>query len=122
MTRRAKFQSLPGTWMVGFSVVVTYTHSRTSFAPGLIKWTSWRVLCALTQLISTHLGRLVLGSITLQKAYIILPLFRSSVSSSTPPAEKSTITWKQKCAHICMKGEWKITLSTPDQDITLISL
>lgn len=39
----------------------------------------------LTQLISKHLGRLVLVSITLQNAYMIWVLFSRSIISSNPP-------------------------------------
>jgi hypothetical protein len=44
-----------------------------------------------TQLIRTHFGRLVFGSITLQNAYIIFPLFKSSVISSMPPAAREKV-------------------------------
>lgn len=62
-----------------------------------------------TQLIRTHFGRLVFGSITLQNAYIIFPLFRSSVISSIPPAgEKNQKRWPHEhtehitCIPICV--------------------
>lgn len=44
-----------------------------------------KVSFLLTQLTSTHLGKLVLVSITRQKAYIMLPLLSSSIISSRPP-------------------------------------
>jgi hypothetical protein len=39
-----------------------------------------------TQLMRTYFGRLVFGSLTLQNAYIILQLFKSSASSVIPPS------------------------------------
>ena len=45
----------------------------------------------LTQLTSTYLGRLVFGSLTRQKAYMILLLFKSSASSSMPPSIQRNI-------------------------------
>lgn len=55
-----------------------------------------------TQLIRTYFGRLVFGSITLQNAYIIFPLFRSSVISSIPPAGEKNCSYQtifQKTDH-----------------------
>jgi hypothetical protein len=41
---------------------------------------------SITQLISTNLGRLVLGSFTLQKPYMTLEELRSSANSVIPPS------------------------------------
>ena len=86
---------LDSTQMIGTS---SFANGWSTFS--LLKMFSWnfsnetslavgkksRFYCQLTQLISTFLGRLVFGSFTRQKAYIILLLFKSSASSSMPPS------------------------------------